>query len=225
MSHAAIGSSSFASNRLRSVAPALAATAAVLFVASGARADLIASWNFNGIDPALGAVIPPSTGSGMLDFTDLGSGAAMLTGTTLGAMPGEAAGDSLCAVGTVVNGKGIVIEVPTAGYGGLSLVFATRRSSTGAATGRIEHWSNLGWTAVDKFSASTVGWELESFDLSSLLAVPTESLRLRILVDGATSGSGSIRFDNLAVTGSAVPAPGALALLGVAGCVARRRRR
>lgn len=225
MSHAAIGSSPSASNKLRCVAPALAAAAAALLLASGARADLIASWNFNGIDPALGTVIPPSTGSGSIDFTDLGSGAAMLAGTTLGATPGEAAGDALCAIGTVANGKGIVIEVPTAGYGELALVFATRRSSTGAATSRIEYWSNLGWTAVEKFTASTVAWELQSFDLSSLLAVPTDSLRLRILVDGATSGSGSIRFDNLAVTGSAVPAPGALALLGVAGCVARRRRR
>lgn len=44
------------------------------------------------------------------------------------------------------------------------------------------------------------------------------------LANGGTTQSGSIVMDNLTI-GSAVPAPGALALLGLAGFVSRRRRR
>lgn len=44
------------------------------------------------------------------------------------------------------------------------------------------------------------------------------------LANGGTRTDGSFGIDNLTI-GSAVPAPGALALLGAAGLVARRRRR
>lgn len=220
MSHAAVTSSI-------PLAPCVATLIAVAALAAtrGAEADLIASWNFNGIDPALGSVVAPSLGSGSLDFGDLGAGASMLLGTTLGAPPGELAGDSLAAIGTGVNGRSIVFEVPTVGYADLALSFATRRSSTGAGANRLEYWSNLGWMPLEKFTASTVGWEVQIFSLASLMGVTEEVLRMRIVLDGATSSSGSIRFDNLTVSGSSVPAPGAIALLGVAGCVVRRRRR
>jgi MYXO-CTERM domain-containing protein len=40
-----------------------------------------------------------------------------------------------------------------------------------------------------------------------------------------SSAGGTSRIDNILVTGNVVPAPGALALLGVAGLVGSRRRR
>jgi hypothetical protein len=44
-----------------------------------------------------------------------------------------------------------------------------------------------------------------------------------LVAAGGTSGSG--RIDNISVEGVVVPAPGAVALLGLAGLAARRRRR
>jgi MYXO-CTERM domain-containing protein len=45
-------------------------------------------------------------------------------------------------------------------------------------------------------------------------------------VNTSTVGAGGTnRIDNILVTGNAIPAPGAVALLGVAGLVGARRRR
>jgi MYXO-CTERM domain-containing protein len=55
-------------------------------------------------------------------------------------------------------------------------------------------------------------------------------VRVKALVDpvngsGVYQAGGTARIDNVFVNGTAVPAPGAVALLGVAGLAARRRRR
>jgi MYXO-CTERM domain-containing protein len=54
-------------------------------------------------------------------------------------------------------------------------------------------------------------------------------VRIRALVDpvngtGAYQAGGTCRIDNILVNGTALPAPGAAALVGLAGLVARRRR-
>jgi MYXO-CTERM domain-containing protein len=58
----------------------------------------------------------------------------------------------------------------------------------------------------------------------------TVTVRIRALVDSVNSSNvfqagGTARIDNVMINGTAVPAPGALALLGVAGLVGSRRRR
>jgi MYXO-CTERM domain-containing protein len=55
-------------------------------------------------------------------------------------------------------------------------------------------------------------------------------VRMQATVDsvngsGVYQAGGTARIDNVFINGSAVPAPGAVALLGVAGLAARRRRR
>jgi MYXO-CTERM domain-containing protein len=47
-------------------------------------------------------------------------------------------------------------------------------------------------------------------------------VRFRSLVASASTGSN--RIDNIFINGNAVPTPGAVALLGLAGLVGRRRR-
>jgi MYXO-CTERM domain-containing protein len=54
-------------------------------------------------------------------------------------------------------------------------------------------------------------------------------VRIRALVDsvnstGAYQAGGTARIDNIMVNGTLVPAPGAAALVGLAGLIARRRR-
>ncbi|MEY4118226.1 MAG: hypothetical protein RLZZ116_1554 [Planctomycetota bacterium] len=199
---------------------------AVACAIGGARAEaaVVASWNLNGIDPLQNTVIGASTGTGTLDFGGLGATASVLQGTTLGALKGEVAGDSLAAIGTLANGTSLRLDFETAGYQDLVVSFATRRSATGASSNRLECWTGLAWETVLNFSSNATTWELVSVKLSALAVSEGGYASMRFVLDGATSSSGSLRFDNVSVSGSAVPAPGALALLGIAGCVARRRR-
>ena len=194
----------------------------------GARADaaLIAAWNLNALDPASSVVLPASSGVGTLDCGPLGAGLGLMQGTTLGAQAGELAGSALAVVGSVYNQASFRVELATDGFTDLAFSFATRRSSTGFASNRIEYWSGLGWRTIANFSSNATAWELQSYSLASTGATGNGFLTLRFVIDGATGSTGSIRFDNIAVTGTPVPAPaGAIALLGLAGCVSRRRRR
>ena len=170
----------------------------------GASGALIAGWNMNGVDPAVASTMVASTGTGILDFNAFGGNAGILLGTTMGALEGEAAGDSLSITNSNFNGVGMTFAFDATGYRDLALSFAVRRSATGFA--------------------SNTTWDLRAFDFASTAAANDRYAIFRIVIDGATSTSGSIRFDNVQFTGTAVPAHGALALLGFAGIIARRRR-
>ena len=203
---------------------AIAIACAMGGTALRAEAAVIASWNLNGIDPLQNTVVSASTGVGTLDFGGLGSTATTLQGTTLGALKGELAGDSLAAIGTLANGTSMRFDFETTGYQDLTVSFATRRSATGASSNRIECWTGLAWETVLQFTSNATTWELVSVKLGAVGISGSGYASMRLVLDGATSSSGSLRFDNISVSGSPVPAPGALALLGLAGCVARRRR-
>lgn len=204
---------------------ALAACAAALFAAAGAAASVVAAWNLNGIDPAQNTLVDATAGSGTLDFSGLGATAGVLQGTTLGALPGELAGESLVAVGTLANQTSFRFDFEATGWENLMLSFATRRSATGASMNRVECWNGLAWETVTSFASNASAWELVTVKLFAIDASTGGYASVRFVLDGATSSSGSLRFDNIAVTGTAAPAPGALALLGLAGVASRRRRR
>ncbi len=164
-------------------------------------------------------------GNGTLDFTSFGTGATSLGGTDLNAQASVLAGDSLGLSGMSHNGAFAQIDLSTAGMADLSLSFATRRTATGFSNNRVEAWIGGSWTLVSTFSGPTTTWEVITVDLSALNALENGLASLRLVFDGATSGSGNIRIDNLTIEGSAVPVPGAVALLGLAGVLGTRRRR
>lgn len=203
---------------------ALAACVIALLAAVGAEAAIVAGWNLNGIDPTQNTVVGASAGAGSLDFGGLGATASVLQGTTLGALKGELAGDSLVAIGTLANQTSFRVDFDRTGFDGLVLSFATRRSATGASMNRVECWTGLAWETVASFGSNASAWELVTVKLSALDASDGGYASIRFVLDGATSSSGSLRFDNISVTGVAAPAPGAIALLGLAGLSARRRR-
>ena len=137
-------------------------------------------------------------------------------------------------------------RVSTLGYSGIELSWDQARSSTGAKQFELimsvdggANWSTIvatydvlqsgGGGAPGTWSSTTYN-PLYSTVASLGAAADNQSeviVRWRALVDavnstGAYAASGSVRLDN--VMFNAIPAPGALALLGLAGLSARRRR-
>ena len=119
--------------------------------------------------------------------------------------------------------------------------YNVRRSPTGPASGQWQYrlLSSVEWTDVGaqaSFSNSTSsGNAMAAIDLSGvgeLQGLSGTNVYFRLVVFGNTGG-GTFYFRDfqsgldLSVNGtvSAIPAPGALALLGVAGLIGSRRRR
>jgi MYXO-CTERM domain-containing protein len=210
---------------MRWVRAAMVACTAVLLAAARAEAGVVVAWNLNGIDPAQVTVIDANAGSGSLDFSGLGTTAGVLQGTTLGALQGDVAGESLVAIGTLANQTSFRFDFDATGWEGLVLTFATRRSATGASMNRVECWNGLAWESVASFTSNAATWELVTVKLAAIDASNGGYASVRFVLDGATGSSGSLRFDNIAVSGTATPAPGAVALLAAAGLASRRQRR
>jgi MYXO-CTERM domain-containing protein len=149
-------------------------------------------------------------------------------GTILNALDGFPAGGSIAfqgGTGNENNGAWMQFEVSTAGYENLVMSFATQRTATGFNNNQVsfstdgENFTDFG----DSYDPAT-SWELKVFDFGSLLD-DLDTVYVRITFDGASAATGNNRLDNILFEASALPAPGALALLGLAGIVGTRRRR
>jgi MYXO-CTERM domain-containing protein len=136
------------------------------------------------------------------------------------------------------------------GYTGLSFAWDFTRSTTGPATWTVimsvdggTNWSTLMATYTPIVNSATPTGA-GTWNTSTYIAAYTSSIALGASADNASSiivrvqatvdpvnssgvyqAGGTARIDNVFVNGTAVPAPGAVALLGVAGLAARRRRR
>ncbi|MBM4006860.1 MAG: hypothetical protein FJ292_04745 [Planctomycetes bacterium] len=138
----------------------------------------------------------------------------------------------------------------TTGYSGISFAFDITRSSTGPATWAVEMSTNGGTSfstllasflpivnttvagGVSSWSASGAYQSAFTTTLNLSAAADNASeviVRIKALVDpvnssGTYQAGGTARIDNIMVNGTLIPAPGAAALVGLAGVLARRRR-
>jgi hypothetical protein len=128
----------------------------------------------------------------------------------------------------------------TTGYSDVSFSWDMTRSSTGPATWIIEMSVNGGaFTALNpSFALGTTSFSATVYNplVTNTLTLGAGAnnaaevvVRIRALVDSVNSSNvfqagGTARIDNIMVNGTVVPAPGAAALIGLAGLVARRRR-
>lgn len=201
-----------------------ALVAALLGVADLAGAELVAGWNFNGFNPQTDLTVAADRGSGLIDLNEVAGGLNAFAGTTANAVTGDAAGLALSFVGQSLNGRSIYIHADVGSATQMTISFAARRTDTGFSDNRLELWVAGAWTTVGTFAAGS-DWPVSRFDfeMPSMLGVGTATLRLTL--GGATTATGNLRLDNLRVETRAVPTPGALALLGLAGLASRRRRR
>ena len=204
-------------------------------VVSSASADVIAGW---GMPTAVAASTTGATYSyGAANLGALVSG-SMLSGThsnALTAWSSPAGNGTTYALSSNAWNVGdyYQISLATTGYSGVSVAWDQTRSSTGPAGFEAvlsvdggSTFSSLGAYTVNQVSwSATVPVTTSSFGSLASAADNQASviIRFKVVTAGTSTTSGTNRIDNIVVSG-VIPAPGAVALIGLAGLVSRRRR-
>ena len=133
-------------------------------------------------------------------------------------------------------------SLSTTGYNAISLNFDMTRSASGPANFKVDistdggtNWATIGTVSVIQNAAAPTGagsWTSATYNaaytttFTGLTAAENQaSLLIRwISTSAAGATGGTARIDNVQIQGTLVPAPGAAALVGLAGLMARRRR-
>ena len=227
--------------------PALAAIVAASTVAASASSALVAGWSITTAFPT-GAGNVPTGNTYSVGVADQG---AQTAGSSLSSFHALAAATYTSPAGNGSQyafssnnwsiGDYYEARVSTLGFNDpISVSWDQARSSTGPAAFELIFSVNGGttWNFVANYTVLQSGgggapgtWSSSTYNAlytHSMNLVGAENaaeliVRFRSTVAGAASGSN--RIDNVSIFSTAVPAPGAIALLGVAGLVSGRKRR
>ncbi len=213
-------------------------------IAGAASADTVANWDFNHQDLGDGLF-----GFQVSDFpqeADVGSGQFTVanfndantdgvytwlqsfSGTDLGALDGVSGGSfsfqGATSQNVTNNGAQAIFSFDGANWTDLQLDFARRGTATGFDSLLIEMFDGSTLLGTERIiGAQSSTWIANNFDLSALNGVADASVVFTF--NGATTDTGNNRIDNVTISGTAVPTPGAMALLGMGGLMGARRRR
>ena len=221
------------------------AIVALAGIAGLASAETVANWNFNDQGLPGGGFgwetsdLPQNAdfGSGLFslaNFNDSATGGVYdwvqsFAGTSTAAIDGASSGGSFAFQGAANedvtnNGAQAIFSFDGTSFSSLMFDFARRGTGTGFNNVTIELFdggSSLG--VIDTLGGATSTWVASNYDISALDGVLDASIVFTF--SGASSNTGNNRLDNVTISGTAVPAPGAFALLGLGGLVGTRRRR
>ena len=207
-----------------------------------ASAAVIASWSMPTAVPAATTGTSYNYGaanSGELTSGTMLSSAHAVAATTYSSPTGNGSTYSLSSNNWTI-GDYYQVSVSTIGYSGVSISWDQTRSGTGPATFDAvmsvdggTNWTTIlaGYSVVQAGLAgtNTTSWNSTTsqaaFTLTAVAGAAADEqanvlFRLRSTVMSVSPGTN--RIDNFIV--STVPAPGAIALLGLAGLIGRRRR-
>ena len=205
----------------------------LFFAASQAAvADELAVWNFNDSD------LNVDHGSGTITSNLNVVNILFAAGTTNNARLGDIAGQALSLQGgtsTANNGRNLTFNVSTAGFANIIVSFATQGTSTGFNNNQFQY-SLDGINFIDFGSpyipATAFGTLPLVFSLASIAGLNNNAnAAFRIVLNGASSATGTNRVDNFVVEGtsapSGIPEPTTALLLlsGLGGLYKMKRRR
>ena len=213
----------------------LFAAGLISMVVSSASADVIAGWS-------MPTAVAASTQGATYSYGEANSGARAsgsgLRGDHIGAATtwsSPSGNGSTYALSSNAWSVGdyYQISLNTIGYSGVSVAWEQTRSSTGPAGFEAvlsvdggTTFSSLGsytvnqvsWSATVPVTTSSFGYLASAADNSIGIII-----RFKVVTAGTSTTTGTNRIDNIVVSG-VIPAPSAVALIGLAGLVSRRRR-
>ena len=222
----------------------LFAAGLVSLLASAASADVIAGWTM----PT--AVAAATTGSnytyGAADLGALTSGTSLsgfhaAAATTWSSPTGNGSTYSLSS-NNWATGDYYQVSMATTGYSDISVSWDQTRSGTGPSSFSLSMSTDGGanfttllasYTVVQAGLAGTdtTSWNTVTnqtgFTTTTIIGISAANkgnIMLRFSSLSTTAAAGTGRVDNISVTGAIIPAPGAVALIGLAGLISRRRR-
>ena len=225
----------------------LLATSVVVAISGTASAAVVTQWTFNSSNAAL--TLTPYIGTGTASY--VGGTAPNTTGISSGWVDDTTAVSPVLnyrwtmttfPTASAASGTaGAQFAVSTTGFENIVISFGLRNSNTASKYAQLQYSTN--GTNFTNFGDVIEGtgdlFTSVSRDLSSLTTTDNNSsfaFRVVSVFAPGTSAyaaskststygvGGTYGFDLVTVNGTAIPSPGAVALLGLAGLVARRRR-
>ena len=218
-----------------SIIPAVMVVASFAAVAS---ADVVAGFTFNNLPNSslpLPTLYAADVGTGTCTTNFVDGDIIMFAGSTVGGLPGDVSGRGAAfRVGDDAHNNGSYAQFAfdATGYGDLALTFATK---TTAGTGFTSMDIQVSGNGTDFTTVQTLtnlrddaNWLVKSIDLSGINMLENNAdAAIRIVFFGgdAANPTANTRVENFIIQGSVVPTPGSVALLGLGGLAATRRRR
>ena len=224
--------------------PFLVAVAVGLAATASASASIVAGWTIPTAVPA--ATTGSSYTYGAADTGDATAGTSLsafhtLAATTWSSPSGNGSSFSLSSNNWSV-GDYYQVTVSTVGYSDIYLAWDQTRSGTGPSVFDVQmstDGSNFttilaGYSVIQAGLAGTgtLAWSIANgvqsaftTTIASIAGADEQaSLTFRFVNLSTVATGGTNRIDNIVVSSGPVPAPGAIALLGLAGLAGRRRR-
>ena len=179
-------------------------------------------------EPATGSTNTEVNGFGGTALNATGGMSTVTTGMAALAVIGGAA--TIPAGSFGANGKAMVFKFSMSGFSNLAVSYAVQRTSTGFTTQQWDYSTDgTNWSSAATITGMQASFSAGGTNVATNLGVASgldnaATAYMRVTFSGATAASGNNRMDNFQFNASALPAPGAVALIGLAGLVARRRR-
>lgn len=208
----------------------LIALLAAAGIASAANADVLANWTFEVSVPLDAGPHAAEGGINGGDATGFHADSAAVYSNPVGNGSLESFSSNTWQANDYYQ-----FTTSTVGYQDITFQWSQTRSSTGPGDFRVQYSTDgLSFTDLLNYTIDAITWSSVSFNPDSVfgpIALPSDAddqatiyVRLTSNVAGSST-AGTNRVDDIFINGTLITAPGALALVGLSGLVAARRRR